>query len=64
MGEVIHIETKSPHMTIPAIDKKVHVIPVLVIKDIIDGRMSITQLEDFEQIVPTIIEEWFQFYNE
>jgi hypothetical protein len=64
MGDVIHIEAKQPHMTIPAIDKKIHVVPVSLIKDIIDGRKSITDLDGFEEIVPTIIEEWFQFYNE
>lgn len=64
MGEVIHIEAKQPHMTMQSIDKKIHVVPVSLIKDIIDGRKSITDLEGFEEIVPAILEEWFQFYDE
>lgn len=64
MGEVIHIEAKQPHMTIQSTDKKIHVVPVSLIKDIIEGRKSITDLQGFEEIVPTILEEWFHFYNE
>lgn len=61
MSEVIALDDHRPHVTINGTSGKVHVIPVSTIQDVIEGARDITSIEDYEDIVPSILIEWLDY---
>ena len=59
MAKVSDIFTNQPHITIQG-KNRVHVMPVSLIEDVIDGKMDITQIEDWQDFLPTILDDWLQ----
>jgi len=57
---ITNIEDGRPHITIQGI-KSVHVMPVLLIEDIISGKIKISDVEDANDFIPTLIKEWWSF---
>jgi len=58
MGEVTHIDDYRAHLSIIDIDKNAHIIPLSFFISVASGKAKITDLEDYEKIVPTIVYEW------
>ena len=58
--KTINIEDYKPHLTIVC-EKGIHIIPLSVFKKIVDFKLKITELEDYETIIPRILEEWLAF---
>ncbi len=61
MANIIDIDSRMPHYYITALDGSVHVISLLVLMRIATGHMEISDLEDWEKIIPRIVGEWMQF---
>lgn len=56
---VTDLEDHRPHLSIPTLDGNVHVLPCLLIENIISGKTKISACENFETVVRTIIREWY-----
>lgn len=52
------IEADDAHVVINTNNNRVHVVPRSVFQDIADGKIPITQLDDWEEIVPVIVNDW------
>ena len=46
------------YLTIQAADHNIHVLPVSVVEDWIEGRQQITDADDWELLVRRICQEW------
>lgn len=58
MSELIFLDDNRKHVNVEDIDNNIHVIPLSVFNDIITGKISVIDLEDYEKIIPVIISEW------
>ncbi len=54
---IYHIEDHKPHMTIQGLNA-VHVVPVSLIEDIASGKIKISDIDEFDDFLPTLIQEW------
>lgn len=63
MGEVIDMNAKKPHLTMTALNGRVHVIPLSFFEDVSKGSQSLKELDFFDQLVPVIIGEWLENLN-
>lgn len=54
---IYHIDDHKPHMTIKGF-KSVHVVPVSLIEDIASGKIKISDIDEFDDFLPTLIQEW------
>lgn len=61
MENVENIEDYKPHLVIDSLGGNQHVIPRAFFEDVASGKISLKELECFEAIVPTIINEWLLF---
>lgn len=57
MGDITNIFDHRPHLLIQ-VPGKCHRIPVAVIEDVIHKGKCITELDDWEPILKTILREW------
>ncbi len=68
MGEVIDLQEyrgdNAAYICIHTLDGNAHIFPLTLIQDVIDGKKKITELEDFEIIIRTIISEWFEDFED
>ena len=62
--KVIDIEDYRPHLVVFDTFDDIHIMPESLIQDIIDGKMSVTELEDYEIIIPFILSEWLEMLKE
>ena len=63
MGNCVDIDEYKPHLMIPGkID--VHVMPRVNIEKVANRKTNITQLEDYEDWLPTILKEWLENNHE
>lgn len=58
MSSVVDIDDYRPHMCIEG-PGRVHVIPVAMIQNIIDGEMSVNDIED-PHLMRDILADWLQ----
>lgn len=63
MDNVIDIEDHKPHVGIFTPDGNAHVMPVSMLQNIADGKMSIDDVSDRDQIVRAIVAEWLRFIH-
>ena len=63
MGEIILLDDHRPHAVVCA-GNDAYVTPVSVFRQIINGEMSMFELEDCEIIIPAIIGEWLEIIVE
>jgi hypothetical protein len=61
MGNVTNLSDHKPHIMIMDIKGNSHVMPISLIEDIISGKRCITDLEDYQYIIPTVLKEWFNY---
>jgi hypothetical protein len=54
---VTHIEDHKPHLTVNC-GETVHVIPVSLIEAVIAGKKDFTQIDDWEDLLKTILRDW------
>ena len=59
-ADITSIDAYLPHVTISSKSGNQHVIPVQFFEDICSGKACITNLDGFEEVVPTIISEWLK----
>lgn len=60
MDNVINMSSHKPHMVIPTPDGNAHVMPVSMLHDIAQGRVSIDEIEGKEQVIRAIVAEWLR----
>ena len=60
INNVVSLDDRRPHITIADANGDYHVIPLSTFHGIIDGKMKASRLDDFELIVPRIIQEWLE----
>lgn len=58
MSKVVVLEEVRPHISIVGLSGNVHVIPYSLLNRVITGKTDITQIEEYSDIMPTIINEW------
>ena len=58
MSKVVNIDDNRQHLVIESIDGNIHLIPVSFFIDVVSGMASLKDIEHFELIVPTIINDW------
>lgn len=63
MGNVIDMADHKPHVGIYTPDGNAHVMPVATLRNIADGKMSIDEVADRDQIVRAIIAEWLRLIH-
>lgn len=51
-------QENMPHLTLKTIDGNVHVMPVSMLKNVVDGKLPIEQVDQWQIIVRTIIGLW------
>lgn len=54
---VHNIEDQKSHFTIPGL-KNVHVVPLVLLEDIASGKIKISDVEQGNDFIPTLIKEW------
>ena len=59
--KVVDLDSRKPHLVIDGLGGNQHVVPLQFFKDVTTGNASITDLEEFELLMPTIINEWLIF---
>lgn len=57
MGTIIEISEKQPHLTING-KNAVHVLPVSLVRDVIEGRKCITQIDEWNDFLPAILTDY------
>jgi len=57
MNNVHDISDHKPHIVLQTM-KATRVLPVSLIKDVINGKKDITDIEDYEDILSAILTEW------
>jgi len=60
MGNVIDMADHKPHAAIFTPDGNAHVVPMSMLKNIADGKMSIDDVADRDQIVMAVFAEWLR----
>jgi len=56
---VYNIEDHKPHITINGL-KRVHVMPLSLIEDIAAGNTPLSDVDDADDFIPTLIKEWIK----
>lgn len=52
---ITNIDDNRPHIDIEAADGSIHVIPVSFLEDVRAGKISLTEMDDFELLAPVIV---------
>lgn len=55
---IIDMQEHRPHISLELIDGHVDVAPVLMYENIIKGTLKITDLDDYEVLMRSIIKDW------
>lgn len=63
MDNVIDMADHKPHAAIFTPDGNVHVVPVAMLTNIADGKMSIDDVADRDQIVRAVFAEWLRIIH-
>lgn len=58
-NNVTDIQKYKPAVTIVT-KNAVHVMPTHMIRDLISGKLKITECDDYNEWLPVIIEQWFK----
>ncbi len=53
-----------PHLVIQTFEGDAHVVPVSLIEDWIEGRRKITDADDWENLIRSILDEWLTVVKE
>lgn len=57
---VSQMDDHREHVVVNCEDR-VHVLPKALLEDVADGELSITAIDDYEEIVRVIVAEWLEF---
>lgn len=57
MKKVTHIDDHKPHLTVNC-GETVHVVPVALIEDVVNGKTDFTQIEQWDVLLKTILRDW------
>jgi len=60
---VIELSAHRSHVTIQGTEK-VHVVPESVFHDIIDGKMGASDVDEFDDMLPTILSGWLDHLSD
>ena len=55
----INIDDHRPHVLLPTLDGKAHVLPASVIESLISGDLALDEVDDWREITRAIISEWW-----
>jgi len=63
MNNIINIEDyiDDRHVTIQTIDNNVHVLPWVLFKRLVAGEIKITDIDDYDKIIISIVDDWMNF---
>lgn len=60
---VINLDDQRPHTIIQGI-KATHVIPTSALEEMASGELKVSDTEQFDDFLPTIIQEWLELTND
>ena len=63
MKKVTHVDDHKPHLTVNC-GESVHIVPVALIEDVINGKRDFTQLEKWDVLLKTILKDWLSSVRE
>lgn len=55
MSNIIHLDQYRPYITIETEDS-VHVLPLALLQSVAEGRISINQIDNYEQITSALVQ--------
>lgn len=58
MSKIVSLDDMRPLICIVGISGNTHIIPQSLFNDITKGRVDVTVIEDYSDIVPKILSEW------
>lgn len=59
MRKIIDLDEYRPHACIRTSDGNAHVIPMSVFENIINGKLRLVDIDDWELISKAIIHDWY-----
>jgi len=62
MSCVVQLDDFRPHLCIQG-NTSIHVVPVLLIEKLISGVLTHSDIEGFDDLLPTILSEWLTTFN-
>jgi hypothetical protein len=57
---IVDIDDHRPHLTLSTLDGNVHCMPVSLIEDWIAGRPRVTDADDWEIVMRSVLAEWLR----
>ena len=60
MDSIRRLDDHRPHYVIAGV-KNVHVIPAMTLAKVASGELSIKEIDEYEDILPTIVNEWMGY---
>lgn len=63
MGKVVDLSEYRPHISMSCPDGNVHIVPIALLDDIVDGNRSIDDIEDRDQVIRAILADWLMYVD-
>ena len=57
----MHLDDKRPHVFIQGAEDTSYVVAVIVIQDLIKKRVPISDMDNWENVMRSILAEWLEF---
>ena len=64
MNKIVNLNEHRRHAVIDDINGNTHTIPLSTLKKIASGKIPVSDLEEHEKIIPTIVKEWLVIIGE
>lgn len=58
MAKVTRLDDYRPHVAMSCPDYTVHILPLSLIDDIVDGKRSIDDIDDRDMVIRAILADW------
>ena len=63
MGKVRNIDDYRPHVRMSCPDGEIHTVSIAALDDIIDGKRSLSDIEDGDQLIRAILADWLIYID-
>ena len=63
-SNIADLDAQRPHVIVVTSENRAHVIPRLFFENVVLGKISITELDDWQNITRRIVEEWLGGLND
>jgi len=62
--KIVELDNFRPHIRIALLDGRQDVFPEEMIESVIDGRLSITDIDEWEILMRSILKDWLRGFHE